>query len=59
MKIPVPEYLLKRLIRNYLTLAERGTFDRTDTKVANALRTRRADTERLRRIMSRREHERE
>ncbi len=52
MKIPVPAYLLEGFLRRYRTLAQRGVFDRTDTKSANALRKSRSDINRIERLIS-------
>lgn len=51
MKYSIPDYLAKRLIRSLLLLKERGEFDRSDIKVANALRCINKDCSKLQRII--------
>lgn len=43
MKISVPDYLLKRIVRNYQLLATSGTFNNRNIKVANAVRLAKRD----------------
>lgn len=43
MRIDIPDYLLKRMARNYLLLATNGTFDNRNIKVANAVRLAKRD----------------
>lgn len=38
MDVPIPLYRIKAILRHYRTLAARGSFDRRDTRAANALR---------------------
>ena len=38
-KLLIPDYVLRQLVRAVRILAERGEFDRSDIKAANALRT--------------------
>ncbi len=51
MKIPIPDYVIEPLLRRYETLADRGVFDRSDVKVANALRLSGKDIEKIRKLI--------
>lgn len=52
MKIPIPDHLIEQVLRGYRILSERGSFDRSDTKVANALRVSGKNIEKLNRIIN-------
>lgn len=54
MKIEMPDYLIKRIVRNYLLLATNGTFDNRNIRVANAVRLAKRDVATAERYITKR-----
>lgn len=53
MTIQIPDYLLEPMLRRYALLADRGAFDRSDIKTANALRLAHKDVAKIKRMIDR------